>query len=307
MTRASAGDAEGVGEGAAGAAPGREAAQSEAEYLRRLGVRVRETRTRRGMTRRILARDSGISERYLAQLEGGQGNISIVLLRQVAHAMGVPLVDLVREEPDRGVEHAMLLHLLDRLSPKELARARRILSEQLRPAASDRRSLVALIGLRGAGKSTLGRLAAERLGVPFVELDREVERETGLSMGEVFQLYGQAGYRRAERRCLEHVAERHDRAVITTGGSIVSEPATFDALLATCFTVWVKASPEEHMARVVAQGDMRPMADNAEAMEDLRRILALREPLYAKADAVVDTTGRSVGESLAELMGVLAG
>lgn len=282
----------------------REAHDGDAEFLRVLGERVRDLRARRGMTRKILARDSGISERYLAQLETGQGNISIILLRQLAHAMGVPLVDLVREGPERPVELTLLLQFLNRLSPKQLAAARDLLSRELAPAAHDRRSLVALIGLRGAGKSTIGARAAERLGVPFVELDREIERESGTTLSEIFDLYGQAAYRRYERRSLEAVIDRHDRAVITTGGSIVSEPATFDLLLSACFTVWVKAAPEEHMSRVIAQGDYRPMADNEEAMDDLRRILDGRGALYSKADAVIDTSGKTVEESVAELLAV---
>jgi XRE family aerobic/anaerobic benzoate catabolism transcriptional regulator len=265
----------------------------EAAYLRLLGDRIREARARRGMTRKILARDSKVSERYLAQLEAGQGNISIALLRQIAHAMGLPLGDLVREEPDRPVELTLLIQTLSRLHPKDLAAARKLLAETFGAAVeSERRHRIALIGLRGAGKSTLGARLAKDLGVPFIELDREIERDSGTSLSEVFDLYGQAAYRRYERRALEGVIERHDRAVVATGGSIVSEPGTFDLLLAACYTVWLTAAPEEHMGRVVAQGDYRPMAENDEAMEDLRRILAGRTQLYSKADAVVTPRGR---------------
>jgi|HubBroStandDraft_1064217.scaffolds.fasta_scaffold12424_6 XRE family aerobic/anaerobic benzoate catabolism transcriptional regulator len=274
----------------------------EAAYLRLLGERIREARARRGMTRKLLARDSSVSERYLAQLEAGQGNISIALLRQVAQAMGLPLADLVRDEPDRPVELTLLIQTLGRLSSKELHEARRLLADAFGAAVeSERRHRIALIGLRGAGKSTLGMLLARDLGVPFVELDREIERDCGTQLAEVFDLYGQAAYRRYERRALEAVIERHDRAVIATGGSIVSEPATFDLLLSACYTVWLTARPEEHMSRVMAQGDYRPMAGNAEAMEDLRQILGGREALYRKADAVVDTAGKTVEQSLGEL------
>jgi XRE family aerobic/anaerobic benzoate catabolism transcriptional regulator len=274
----------------------------EAAYLRLLGERIREARARRGMTRKLLARDSGVSERYLAQLEAGQGNISIALLRQVAQAMGLPLADLVRDEPDRPVELTLLIQTLSRLPPKELQEARRLLGDAFGPAVeSERRHRVALIGLRGAGKSTLGMLLARDLGVPFIELDREIERDCGTQLAEVFDLYGQAAFRRYERRALETVIERHGRAVIATGGSIVSEPATFDLLLSACYTVWLTAAPEEHMSRVMAQGDYRPMAGNAEAMEDLRQILRGREALYRKADAVVDTAGKTVDQSLREL------
>ncbi len=166
---------------------------------------------------------------------------------------------------------------------------------------SERRHRIALIGLRGAGKSTLGARLAKAMGVPFIELDREIERESGTSLSEVFDLLGQSAYRRYERRALETVIERHDRAVIATGGSIVSEPATFDLLLSACFTVWLTAAPEEHMSRVVAQGDYRPMAENDEAMEDLRRILAGRNALYAKADVTIDTAGKTPEQSFREL------
>jgi XRE family transcriptional regulator, aerobic/anaerobic benzoate catabolism transcriptional regulator len=286
----------------------RESALGEAEYLRLLGERIREARARRGMTRKILARDSDVSERYLAQLETGQGNISIVLLRQIAHAMGLPLGDLVREEPDRPVELTLLIQTLSRLPAKDLAQARKLLGETFGAAvASERRHRIALIGLRGAGKSTLGAMLAKSLAVPFIELDREIERDSGTRLAEVFDLYGQAAYRRYERRALEGVIERYDRAVIATGGSIVSEPATFDLLLSACHTVWLTAAPEEHMSRVVAQGDTRPMAENEQAMEDLRRILAGRNALYSKADARIDTAGKTVEQSFAELNAALVG
>jgi XRE family aerobic/anaerobic benzoate catabolism transcriptional regulator len=207
----------------------------------------------------------------------------------------------VREGPERPVELALLVESLDRLAPAALAQARRLLAEAFGTGAAERRRRVALIGLRGAGKSTLGRRLAAAEGVPFIELDREIERDSGVALGEIFQLYGQAAFRRYERRSLEAVIERHPAAVIATGGSLVSEPGTFELLLAACFTVWLTARPEEHMNRVIAQGDTRPMADNAEAMADLRRILAGREALYAKADATVDTAGRTIEESLAAL------
>jgi len=276
--------------GTEGAKVHSESDNGQAAYLRLLGDRIRDARARRGMTRKLLARDSKVSERYLAQLEAGHGNISIVLLRQIAHAMGLPLADLVREEPDRPVELALLIQTLGRLQPKELSQARKLLTDAFSTVVeSERRQRIALIGLRGAGKSTLGARLAEAKGVPFIELDG------------VFDLYGQSAYRRYERRALENVIERHDRAVIATGGSIVTEPATFDLLLSACFTVWLTAAPEEHMSRVAAQGDYRPMAGNDEAMDDLRRILASRNALYAKADATVDTAGKTVDQCLREL------
>jgi XRE family aerobic/anaerobic benzoate catabolism transcriptional regulator len=274
----------------------------DAAYLSALGERVRELRARRGMTRKILARDSGLSERYLGQLEAGRGNVSILLLRQVASALDTPLESLVQEGPEPSVELTHALELLRRLPEADLAGAHRLLLEQFGgPEPASRLGRVALIGLRGAGKSTLGALLAQHLDCPFIELDREIEAEAGAPLAAIFDLYGQAGFRRLERRRLQRVIAEHRRAVIATGGGIVSDAGTFERLLAGCFTVWVKASPAEHMQRVIAQGDMRPMADNREAMADLQRILRTREALYGKADAQVDTTGRSPQESLEAL------
>ncbi|HZF24587.1 MAG TPA: helix-turn-helix transcriptional regulator [Burkholderiales bacterium] len=272
-----------------------------AAFLQKLGERVRETRARRGMTRRILARDSGVSERYLAQLEAGQGNVSVLLLRQIGDALGIPLNDLLRDDDNQPVELTLIQQFLQRLPKQRLARIRAQLLRDFGSPPADRGKRIALIGLRGAGKSTLGSALARKLDMPFVELDQEIERDAGISLSEIFLLYGQQGYRRYERRCLERVIESHERCVIATGGSIVSEPATCDLLLSTCFTVWLKAAPEEHMARVVAQGDMRPMAGNAQAMEDLRRILDGRGMLYGQADATVDTAGQTVEQSLRAL------
>lgn len=276
---------------------------AENDYLRILGERIRDLRARRGMTRKALAQDSGVSERYLAQLETGHGNISIILLRQIAQAMGNPLQDLVREEPEQPVELTLLTQFLSRLPPKKLARARNLLIGEFDGKGKiNRRRRIALIGLRGAGKSTLGALLAQKRGVPFLELARLIERETGIPISEIFSLYGQAAFRRYERRSLESVIESNEAFVLTPGGGIVSEPATFDLLLSSCHTIWIKASPEEHMARVMAQGDTRPMGDNEEAMLDLQRILAGRAALYNEADAVLETSGKTIDQSLAELL-----
>lgn len=275
----------------------------EADYLRRLGERVREARARRGMARKILAKDSGVSERYLAQIESGQGNVSILLLRQLARAFDMPLESLVRDGPEPSVDLLHMVEFLRRMPAAKLEQARRLLLENLGeidPALRRRR--IALIGLRGAGKSTLGRLLAERLDVPFIELDREIEAESGLTLTALFDLYGQPGFRRMERQCLDRILRQNPRFVLATGGSLVSEAATFERLLAGCFTVWLRANPAEHMGRVVAQGDMRPMRDNREAMADLERILSVREPLYAKADAQVDTTGTDLEGALERLL-----
>jgi XRE family aerobic/anaerobic benzoate catabolism transcriptional regulator len=271
----------------------------EPDYLRLLGERVRETRTRRGMTRKILAWDSGVSERYLAQLETGQGNVSILLLRQIAQALDTPVQALVLDGPEPPVDLVHTTEFLRRLPATELVEARRLLVEHFGGVdLYARRGRIALIGLRGAGKSTLGAMLADRIEAPFLELDRLIEQESGVSLSVIFDLYGQSGFRRLERRVLDQVIERFPRFVLATGGSLVSEPATFERLLTMCFTVWLRATPEEHMERVIAQGDMRPMADNRESMSDLQRILDVREPLYRKADASIDTSGCSVEESL---------
>jgi len=282
----------------------RQAPASEADdgdFLRALGERVREARSRRGISRRALADASGVSERYLAELESGRGNVSVLLLRQIAAALSLPVEDLMRPAEARSVERSLIGQLLECIPEHRLTEIRRLLAHALGRDGNGAKGRIALLGLRGAGKSTLGERLADSLGVPFIELDREIEREAGTSLSEVFLLYGQGGYRRHERRCLERVLERHDRCIIATGGSIVSEPATFELLLDTCTTVWLRAAPEEHMARVVAQGDTRPMANNPEAMADLQRILEGRERLYGQADFVVDTAGRTVEQSLREL------
>lgn len=289
---------------AADALSGIPSAQVEDEdYLQLLGARVRDARNRLALSRKALAARSGVSERYLAQLESGQGNISILLLRQVARALDTTLPELLREEQDRPIEFTLLLQYLDKLSPKKLLQAKNILVSAFgEQSPAERRNRIALIGLRGAGKSTLGRLLAERLALPFIELDDEVEREAGVPLSEIFSLYGQNAYRRLERRCLERVLESHKRAVIATGGGLVNDAATYELLRSTCYTVWLRCTPEEHMQRVIAQGDLRPMSGREEAMADLRRILAERHDLYSMADAIVDTSGRPAEDSLAQLL-----
>ena len=245
--------------------------QQEALYLSRLGERVRAWRVESGTTRKALAAASRVSERYLAQLEGGEGNISVLLLRRVARAMGVPVETLVKEED-----------------------------------AAPRRERIALIGLRGAGKSTLGAKLAQLLHMPFVELDREVEQEAGARLGEVFALYGQDAFRRFERRALQRVLEHNARAVIAAGGGLVTDPATYELLLERCFCVWLKAAPEDHMARVIAQGDMRPFKGRAAALDEIRSLLTDRDPLYARAAATIETSGKTVKQSLQDIRKALA-
>ncbi len=251
------------------------------------------------MTRKLLARDSGVSERYLAQLEGGQGNISILRLRDIARALDMRLEALLLEGPEPPVDLVHMTEFLRRLPGAELLQARKLLVQHFGGVdESARHNRVALIGLRGAGKSTLGAKLAAKLDVPFLELDRLIEQEAGVPLGVIFELYGQAGFRRLERRCLNDLIERNPRFVLATGGGLVSEPATFERLLAACYTVWLKASPKDHMQRVMAQGDLRPMAGSRESMEDLQHILDAREPLYRKADFVVDTSAHSISQSV---------
>jgi XRE family transcriptional regulator, aerobic/anaerobic benzoate catabolism transcriptional regulator len=285
----------------------------EPKLLTELGARVRAWRARRGMTRKQLAADSGLSERFLADVESGRGNVSINSLQAAARALNITVLELLQDAPRPAM--ARVQSVLATMDDVQLDQAQALLAANFgRADQKGREKRVALIGLRGAGKSTLGaQLAAER-GVPFVELDREIEREAGTSMNEILLLHGQAGYRRYESRALLRIAEDHaDGMVMTTGGSLVSERETFDLLQSRFFCVWLKASPEEHMSRVVAQGDLRPFYTNhagddhfeqgamGEAMEDIRRILASREALYARADAVVDTAGRSVKQSFRDL------
>ncbi len=274
---------------------------TDSDFLSAIGARVREARARSGLSRKLLSERSGVSERYLALLEAGRGNLSVLLLRQVSAALNLTPDALLRDAADEPAALAGVQQLLRRMTPQQLMRTRDLLLGELRQDASDRNQRIALIGLRGAGKTTLGRKLARALGRRFIELDREIEREAGTSLSEIFLLYGQPGYRRYERHCLEQLIAKQQPCVVATGGSIVSEPATYDLLLSACYTIWLKARPEEHMQRVIAQGDTRPMAGNAQAMDDLRRILQSRVALYGKADAIVDTAGKTVRESLAQL------
>ena len=278
--------------------------ESDPDFLASLGRRVREAREQRGMARKALSKAADVSERYLAALETGEGNASVVLLRRVSAALGVRLADLL-DSGETVAERRLIRRFLDGLAPGRLEEVLRRLTAEFGQDEAVRRKRITLVGLRGAGKTTLGMALAKSLRRPFVELDKEIEREAGMSLSEVFLLYGQAGFRRIERRCLERIINSQDEIVLTVGGGIVSEPETYNLLLLNCFTVWIKAAPEEHMARVVAQGDTRPMAGHAEAMDDLRQILSSRESLYGKADAVVDTSGSTAQESFESLHGAL--
>jgi XRE family aerobic/anaerobic benzoate catabolism transcriptional regulator len=275
----------------------------ETSFLEQLGQRVRTMRALRGMSRKVLAKVSGISERYIAQLESGKGNVSIVLLRRVSNAMGAHLEDLIPSgEP--APDWPVIRDLVRKATPSQIAHAKDVLSGQGNGASQRQMSFagIALIGLRGAGKSTLGKLLAKKIGWSFVELNKEIEQQNGLSVAEIIALYGQEGFRRMEQAALGQLLARKELMVLATGGGIVSEPLTFDLILSSFYTIWLKAEPEEHMARVRRQGDLRPMADDRSAMAELRTILLSREPLYARASAVVDTAGLSVDNAAARLI-----
>jgi XRE family aerobic/anaerobic benzoate catabolism transcriptional regulator len=263
-------------------------------FLRQFGNRIRAERARRGMSRRLLASHAGISERYLTQLESGKGNVSIVLLRHIASALGLPLTRLVEDEP---AESALVRQLLSRLTSEQLHEVVNSLTKDVH-----RNDRIALVGLRGAGKTTLGTALAQSRNVPFFELDREVERLSGTALGSVIELYGQQAYRRYELQALQELIAQHERFVVATGGSLVSETGTYELLLRSCFTVWVRTTPEEHMQRVLAQGDLRPMAGSQQAMDDLRRILDERSELYGRADLAIDTTGKTIDQSMREVL-----
>lgn len=275
-----------------------------AAFLRRVGERLRLIRSRRGMSRRVLAKRADVSERHIAQLEAGTGNISLLLLHRLAAALGETVAQLVAAEQSQP--HALLARLLDRLSPEQADAARRLLLDRFGDGPAAREQRIALIGLRGAGKSSLGAGLARLRGAPFLELDREVERLSRMELRDIFEVQGQEGFRKWERQALQHAIASGGPVVIATGGGLVAEPANFELLLANCLTVWVRASPDEHMARVMAQGDQRPMQDDRKrAMDDLRAILTSREPLYAQANLVLDTSGRTLEESLAALCALL--
>jgi XRE family aerobic/anaerobic benzoate catabolism transcriptional regulator len=273
--------------------PGHESTEKN-PFLVALGDRVRALRSRRGMTRRAVALAADVSERHLANLEYGIGNASILVLLQVSQALHCSLAELLGDVSTSSPEWLLIRELLEHRDEATLRKARVAIGELLGTGGANaaRNPRVALIGLRGAGKTTLGEMLAGDLGFPFVELSREIEKFAGCSVGEIQGLYGQNAYRRYERRALEEAIQIYPEAVIATPGGIVSDPANFNLLLAHCTTVWLQADPADHMKRVTAQGDMRPMAASKEAMEDLKGILAGRAAFYSKADMRLDTSAQ---------------
>jgi len=274
-------------------------------FANAVGQLLRSARAKRGMTRRQLAEQSGASERYLAQIEGGQGNPSVIVLKAIAEALDLSIVDLLPRTDGRSETLEHIVDVLRRMPQSELP-AIADLIEGRAALATDRAQRIALIGLRGAGKSTLGKRLAAKLGAPFIELDRMIEREYGASAPDLIEIAGIATFRRYERACLERVIGNHDIAVIATAGGIVANPDTYALLLRRTHTIWLKARPDDHMRRVMAQGDFRPMARNREAMADLIAILEARRGDYARAEAELDTSGDTVDESFGKLEKIAA-
>ncbi len=301
--------------------PGDSADDDKNPFLVQLGERVRALRSRRGMTRKALAAAADVSERHLANLEYGLGNASILVLLQVAGALQCSLAELVGDVTTSSPEWLLIRELLERRDDDTLRRVRISIAQMLGSGGGEgaaahaaRRARIALVGLRGAGKSTLGRMLADALGYPFVELGREIEKFAGCSVSEIQALYGQNAYRRYERRALEEAIQIYPEAVIATPGGIVSDAATFNILLGHCTTIWLAATPEDHMKRVIDQGDMRPMAGSStvnkpamsEAMDDLRSILAGRRAFYSKADYTIDTSAQDLASTFVILNKLVA-
>ena len=270
-------------------------------FLLRLGQRVRQIRAQRGMSRRLLAQSADVSERYLAQLETGKGNISILLLRQIAAAMGVRVDALVDIASDLPEGYELIRERLRMMSNDELQKIYAHVFDDT-SVKENRFKRIALLGLRGAGKSTIGKQVAKQLDLPFVELADVIESSAGMSLNEIFSLGGQSSYRKFEQQAIEKILLDVNEGILAIGGSVVADTTTYEKLLNTCTTVWLQASPEDHMQRVLAQGDNRPMAGNRRAMDELRRILIEREPLYQRADYIVDTHNKSVQQTCAEVL-----
>jgi XRE family aerobic/anaerobic benzoate catabolism transcriptional regulator len=280
-----------------------ESGKSVRTFIKAVGERVRHARQHKGLSRRAVSELSGVSQRYLAQLESGDGNISIALLYSVARALGHRVDWFVGDDDPLGSETAELVRLVRAANPEQRKQVKDILDEA--DAGSTRGRRICLIGVRGAGKSTLGARVGDALSIPFVELNSEIESQSGMLVDEVIALYGQEGFRRLERQALERMVSTTDEVIVAVAGGIVSEPEAYEFLLCNFYTIWLKASSEEHMNRVRAQGDHRPMAGNPAAMEELQSILRNREALYAKADRTVDTSKKSVEESLREVLGAI--
>lgn len=274
---------------------------SEVEaFVASVGERVRKARERRGITRKALSASSGVSLRYLAQLENGGGNISIALLRKVAIALGHRVEWFVSDEDPWTSDSAQLLEWFRTASDDQ----KRHITDLLNPTRADelKKQRICLVGLRGAGKSTLGKLASDQLQLPFLEINSEIQRLSGMPIHELINFYGQEGYRRIEKQAIEGIVAGTESVILAAAGGIVAEPTTYQYLLTHFTTIWLKASPDEHMSRVREQGDERPMVGNPQAMEQLKSILTSREALYANADVTVNTSGHTIDRSMQDLV-----
>ena len=279
--------------------------EQEQVFLHGIGQKVRDLRAERGLSRKALAEASGLSERYIAQLEAGKGNVSVILLRRVCAATGAQIEDMFPAPAGAPRDWAAWRKLISRAAPEQITRARAALATDSGAAPGKGIDRIALVGLRGAGKSTLGKMLAVQLGCPFVELNREIERDRGLSVNEIHALYGQDGYRRLEQASLRALTQRPGAMVLATNGGLVGEPLSYDLVLDSFFTIWIKARPDEHMARVQKQGNLRLANEDPAAMQELRATLASRNEAYARASAVVDTSGEAVATSLADMLALL--
>jgi XRE family aerobic/anaerobic benzoate catabolism transcriptional regulator len=280
-----------------------ESQAARSPFLVALGERVRNLRSRKGMTRKAVALAADVSERHLANLEYGTGNVSVLVLLQVSQALHCSLAELLGDMTTTSPEWLLIRELLGQRSESDLRRARTQLVDMFGEGgdAQARRHRVALIGLRGAGKTTLGQRLADDLGYPFIELSRQIEQFAGCQISEIHNLYGANAYRRYERRALEEAIQIYPEVVIATPGGLVSDSANFNVLLTHCTTVWLQADPADHMGRVAAQGDLRPMAASREAMDDLKRILDGRAAFYSKADLAINTSEGSVDQTFLRL------
>lgn len=279
----------------------REESVSPEPLLLQVGKAVREARAAQGIPRRVLSEKSGVSARYLAQLEGGQGNISITLLEKVSRALGLRLVDILADGASASEQRLVdLFRRVDTATQEAVIRRLEVAAE-----VPDRAQRICLIGLRGAGKSTLGRMAGKQLDMPFVELNKDIELQAGMPVAEIMALYGAEGYRQLEAEAVRRVAARHDRLILAVAGGIVGDRETYATVLERFHTIWLKAAPDDHMSRVRAQGDMRPMQGQPGAMDQLRGLLAAREGEYGRALAQVDTHGQSVEQSLGDLVALI--
>lgn len=273
--------------------------QDVAQLQARLADKLRKARARTNMSRRVLAEKSGVSPRYLAQLESGAGNISVGLLCRVAKALELRIEWLLAEEDPWNSEVVRMSELFRTARREERDKVIELLEPVVNPALRSQR--VCLIGLRGAGKSTLGAAVSKLLGVPFIELSQEIEDRAGMPVGEVTALYGQDEYRKIEWQMLRRIVANHDHVIVAVSGNIVSNSDTYDYVLSHFHSVWLRAQPEEHMLRVRAQGDSRMFSGNMAPVDQLKAILQGREKLYAKAEAELDTSSKTVAASMREL------